>query len=195
MTLSSSLFMRHAVLSRHCRFCWVLPVLMFLGAVAPLQTAAAEAEKPHKPQPLFKMRELYAVGHFNNTYEVMGDNRVPRASWRRQSPGDSTATPTGSTLTIAKTRSSAHIRMDSARPSGTPRRPTTPSRKLGLLCSLTSCPNNVYITQCLPGLLATGGEPHPGPVDLPVDPAGAGDDPEGPRKPLRRSGPIGRATQ
>ena len=52
---------------------------VFLLAFAAMPCRGAEdggpaAAEKGKPQPVFKIRELYACGHFGNSYEVMGDN-------------------------------------------------------------------------------------------------------------------------
>ena len=70
--------------------------------------------------------------------------------------------PTGSTWTTAKTRSRPATSADSAKRFGTPRRNTLPSYSDWACCgTLNFHPNHVYLTQCLPGLLAdrTSGPP------------------------------------
>ena len=161
MTLSSSLFTRHAVsepshrLSRRFRFCWVLPALMFLGAVAPLKTVAAEAEKPQTPQPLFEIRESTPRGHFDNSYEVSARTEMQEASSRKQSPGGSTATATGSTRTIAMSLPAGHT-YGLGEAQWDAKKVNYGSPRPGLSGDLVITPNHVYVTQCLPGLLATG---------------------------------------
>ena len=59
----------------------------------PGASAAGEVKTPQKAAPLFEFRELYALGHFGNSYEVMGNNEfrelfAEMKSWGFNSYGD-----------------------------------------------------------------------------------------------------------
>jgi hypothetical protein len=120
----------------------------------PDASAAGEVKTPQKAAPLFEFRELYALGHFGNSYEVMGNNEfrelfAEMKSWGFNSYGDwfnmddckdpfeaGHLCGLGEALWDAKKEHYAIV------------------QRLGLSRTLNFHPNHVYLTQCLPELLA-----------------------------------------
>jgi hypothetical protein len=133
--------------------CVILLTNVLSTAIADENKAASSA----KPKPLFAVRELYATGHFGNSYEVMGDNEYRSmlenaAAWGFNGVSDwfdmddcqDPFTPghsfgLGETQWIAKKQ---HFAL---------------AQKLGINPVMTVNPNHVYISQCLPELKATRG--------------------------------------
>jgi hypothetical protein len=125
-------------------------LLLVVGA------AADDGNAPNAAPPL-AVRELYALAHFGNSYEVMGQcemrkylEEVKHWGFNRygdwfdmQDCSDPFADKSGVTLGHAMwERKKQNFRSAQA---------------LGLACDLVICPNHVYVNQCRPELLAVKG--------------------------------------
>ncbi len=135
---------------------WLLAVLL-VGAVGGERRPAAAAEPPNTPAALFSVRELYAPGHFGNSYEVLGDNEMRRVLdeavyWGFNRYGDwfdmddcKDPFAEGHTYGLGDAlweSKRAHYRS---------------AQSAGLLRDFLLTPNHVYLDQCLPDVLATKG--------------------------------------
>lgn len=160
--------------------CWLLlPTTAVVAMVVATQCVAAEtgstdspaAAKAHRPQPLFETRELYAVGHFGNSYEAMGDRECRDVLTEAKFWGyngyldwfdsDDCRNPFvgGHSYGLGEAHLDAKTRRYAM------------AQRMGLLCSTLVSPNHVYIDQCAPGVLATLGERVQGQLICPSIPA------------------------
>jgi len=121
-----------------------------------LDAASARAEdQASPPQPVFAVRELYAPGHFGNSYEVLGDNEMrdllaESASWGFNRYGDwFDMDDCKDPFAPGHTYGLGDALWDSKRLH------YASAQSLGMHCDLVITPNHVYVDQCLPDLLAT----------------------------------------
>jgi hypothetical protein len=125
-------------------------------SVSPVAQGAAETghHASAAAQPLFAVRELYAPGHFGNSYEVMGENQMrgmlaEAAWWGFNRYGDWFDTQDCSDpFAEKKWVQLAHALWDRKKAN------FRSAQALGLACDLLITPNHVYVDQCSPHLLA-----------------------------------------
>jgi hypothetical protein len=117
----------------------------------------ADAAPSPKSQPVFEVREMYAVGHFGNSYEVMGDNEIRAVLEEVKAWGfdrycdwfdtDDCRDPfvPGHSYGLGEAQwnsKKAHYAI---------------AQRLGFSRTLAVNPNHVYVTQCLPAFQVVGG--------------------------------------
>ena len=128
------------------------------GPNPPAAASIAAQKAGERGKPVFAIRELYAPGHFGNSYEVMGEYEMRRllaeaVFWGFNRYGDwfdmedcSDPFKPGDSLGHAMW----HAKKTNFRSAQT----------MGLACDLIITPNHVYVDQCLPELRAVqGGRP------------------------------------
>ena len=138
------------------RMTTLVPVMVGVVLIG-LAGVAGGQEPPANVKPLFEVCELYAPGHFGNSYEVLGPNEMhgvlaEAAVWGFNRYGDwfdmddcKDPFAAGHTYGLGDALWDAKkIHYGSA-------------QTLGLARDLCLTPNHVYVDQCLPGLLATRG--------------------------------------
>jgi hypothetical protein len=109
------------------------------------------------PPPVFAVRELYAPGHFGNSYEVLGDNEMRNvlaesAHWGFNRYGDWFDTDDcKDPFAAGHTYGLGDALWDRKRVN------FAAAQNFGLLRDLCVTPNHVYLDQCLPEILATKG--------------------------------------
>ena len=108
----------------------------------------AEGETAAPPEPVFPVRTLYAVGHFGNSYEVMGDNEMRELlseakAWGFNRYADWFDTEDCSDP-FAQTRlyQLAHAMWERKKAN------FATAYRLGFACDLAITPNHVYVDQC-----------------------------------------------
>jgi hypothetical protein len=137
-----------------------LALLATVGlSLAALRRGAAESANPPpaKSSPPFAVRELYAVGHFGNSYEVMGEYEMRRylaeakrwgfnryADWFDMEDCSDPFAEKGLVLL-------SHAMWERKKQN------FRSAQALGLSCDLVITPNHVYVDQCRPALLAKKG--------------------------------------
>ncbi len=147
---------------------WILLVSTLVLGLAPCQTLSAETgvaaspdtAAPHKPQPLFEFRELYALGHFGNSYEVMGNDEFRSVFAENKFWGFNSYADWFNTDDCKDPFASGHTYGLGDAQWDAKKEHLAIVQRLGLLRTLELHPNHVYITQCLPGLLATRAAPN-----------------------------------
>ncbi len=138
----------------------VAAVLVLCGvcqAGEPAGKGAADAAEPRTAAPPFAIRELYAPGHFGNSYEVLGEHEMrallaEAVWWGFNRYGDwfdteDCSDPFAERQLVLLShalweRKKTHFRSAQA---------------AGLACDLIITPNHVYVDQCSPPLLAKKG--------------------------------------
>ena len=166
-----------------------------------LRPAGAEVPEAESPaaartaKALFEVCELYAPGHFGNSYEVLGENEMrdvlaEAAFWGFNRYGDwfdmddcKDPFAAGHTLRAGRCPVGRARRSTSARRRRWACRATWSSRR-------TTCTS----TSACPDLLATKDARVFGQLICPSNAEGPGDHPRELREPVRRPGPSGRAS-
>ena len=130
---------------------WCKHVSGFFVLLLVATTIAAQelqSDEPQPTKPIFDVRTVYAVGHFGNSYEVMGDNEMREVLAEAQFWGfnryadwfdmEDCSDP------FAQTRlyQLAHAMWDRKKAN------FAIAQKLGFACDLVITPNHVYVDQC-----------------------------------------------
>jgi hypothetical protein len=139
-----------------------------LGVEIDTDSTALEAKTNSKP--VFEIREVYAVGHFGNSYEVMGDDEMHEVLKEAKAWGftrycdwfdtDDCKDP----FALGHTYGLGEALWDSKK------HHYAIAQSLGFSRTFALNPNHVYVTQCLPQLLATRGPRVQGQVICPSIP-------------------------
>ncbi len=130
-------------------------LVAFSSGAAELGSAPApKIQARPKAQPPFAVRELYAVGHFGNSYEVMGEYEMRQylaeaKRWGFNRYGDwfdmeDCSDPFAEKQLILLSHAMWERKKQNFRS----------AQALGLNCDLIITPNHVYVDQCRPQLLA-----------------------------------------
>ena len=137
--------------------------------------AAPARGEPEAAAPRFAVVELYAPGHFGNSYEVMGENEMRRlleeaVFWGFNRYGDWFDTIDCADPFVEKHFvNQGHALWDAKKAN------FRSAQALGLPCDLIVTPNHVYLDQCVPGLRARNRPAHLRPTDLPLEARGPRD--------------------
>jgi hypothetical protein len=125
-----------------------LGVSLFVGAFA--------HGEPDVGKPRFAIRELYAPGHFGNSYEVMGENEMRRmleeaVFWGFNRYGDwFDMIDCSDPFIEERFVNQGHALWEKKKAN------FRSAQALGLPCDLIVTPNHVYLDQCVPDLKAKG---------------------------------------
>ena len=144
-------------------------LLLMIAARVAAEDGAERARPGNSPS--LNVRELYAPGHFGNSYEVMGQYEMQEClkeakHWGFNRYGDwfdmqDCSDPFASTGGIALAHAMWERKKQNFRS----------AQALGLGCDLIITPNHVYIDQCRPELLAVKGGRIFGQLICPSNPA------------------------
>ena len=133
------------------------PLLVIACLSLCVARGAADNQARPKSQPPFAVRELYAVGHFGNSYEVLGEYEMRQylaeaKRWGFNRYGDwfdmeDCSDPFAEKRLILLSHAMWERKKQNFRS----------AQALGLSCDLIITPNHVYVDQCRPELLAKKG--------------------------------------
>lgn len=141
-----------------CRLRGLLPLAAAFGLLGAIG-CDARAGEPAKAKPVFTVCELYAPGHFGNSYEVLGDNEMRSVlaeakHWGFNRYGDwFDMDDCKDPFAAGHTYGLGDALWDRKRTN------FASAQSLGLACDFLMTPNHVYVDRCLPDLAATKG-PH-----------------------------------
>lgn len=151
-------------LGRTERSAWRPPLLAAILLpllAASLSQAAGESNASDtsaaSPEPLFDVCELYAVGHFGNSYEVMGDLECRDVLTEAKRWGFNHYCDWFDSSDCRNPFVGGHSYGMGEALLETKTRHYVIAQELGLAPAAAVNPNHVYIDQCLPDLLATKG--------------------------------------
>jgi hypothetical protein len=143
---------------------WKTLLSLAIAAAAGLYAEAvrgADAPPPVKAEGakrLFPICRLYAVGHFGNSYEVMGENEARDVLAETVAWGFNGYEDWFDTDDCKDPYAAGHTYGLGDAQLEWKKIHYATAQSLGMQLDLTVTPNHVYIDQCLPGLLATKGE-------------------------------------
>lgn len=129
----------------------VLSVLLMLCALAGAYAGAQE--RSAESVAAFPARELYAPGHFGNSYEVMGEREMRAVLAEAKHWGFNRYGDWFDTIDCADPFADPHYNLAAALWDRKKAHFRT-AQELGLSCDLIITPNHVYLDQCLPELAA-----------------------------------------